>query len=104
MCQGCVDHGFLKQETLNAIDAFCEKWPDSEFGPAHIVLSDANIEDEQIDWCLALLRSVLANDQEAFSVAWPGQTIRLYEDEKDDELKATIKFLEELRKIPESER
>lgn len=52
MCQSCVDSGEITQKVHDAIDAFSEVWPDSNYGPAHIVINDMNVEDEHINWCL----------------------------------------------------
>jgi hypothetical protein len=44
------------------IVSFLRKWPDAEFGPAHIVLSDHNLGDEHIRWCLGVARAALSRD------------------------------------------
>ncbi len=68
------------------IDRFLEEWPDAEYGPAHIVLSDCNLEDVHIDFCLAEF------DKDDEHIYWPG------------ELEATRAFLSELRALPEDQR
>lgn len=83
MCQGCVDRGELSQETFDKISAFLGVWPNAEFGPAHIVLGDDNIEDENIQWCL--------DNWETYK-----------RDHPEDELNATRVFLHELLQIPEA--
>lgn len=85
-----------RHPTLNMIDAFLEKWPNAEWGPAHVVLSDYNLENEWLDSCMKSLEFAM-------------QTIESgqhngYLAERLDELFATLNFLQELKAIPESER
>ncbi len=84
MCQGCVDEGRLTQATYDKIETFLAAWPDSEFGPAHIVLSDANVDDGSIKFALERL--------------WLDTEI------PQGEWRATLDFLVELRAIPEDDR
>jgi hypothetical protein len=86
---------------VKRIDDFVEQWPGAEFGPGHIVLGDCNLEDEHIDWCLALLDAVLDGKP------WPddAKTLEhLYDDNDPAEMKATREFLRALRAIPADER
>ena len=89
---------------IATIDAFLQQWPDAEFGPGHIVLSDANLEDENIDWCIGLIEAVFdrskakAEDMELLeSLDWYARCER-------EELVATAAFLRELRATPENAR
>lgn len=40
-------------EINGLLGAFIDVYPHAEFGPAHIVLSDGNLRDSDIDFCLA---------------------------------------------------
>ena len=40
------------------IDAFTVIYPDAEWGYAHVVISDLNLEDEYIETCLAKFEAV----------------------------------------------
>lgn len=88
---------------IEQIDAFLEEWPDAEFGPAHIVLSDHNLADCHIRWCQELARSALSfvsspEDRQLLDdVDW-------YRRQDRDEMAATIVFLNQLLTIPEAER
>ena len=62
MCQTCVDEGYLSQETFDKIEAFLTTWPGAEFGPAHVVLGDDNVEDHFIEYCLGYARAALYHD------------------------------------------
>lgn len=53
MCDDCRD--MWGDEIYHAVKAFEVEWPDAEFGPAHIVLSDFNCEVHHIDWCAGLI-------------------------------------------------
>lgn len=65
------------------ITKFLELWPDAEYGPAHVVLSDYNLEDYFVDASIQRIRNG---------------------DRSSDELSATLSFLLELRDIPEDKR
>lgn len=52
MCQGCVDDGRVPQYLFDVIELYLSSNPESEFGNAHIVLADLNLEDHHIKWCL----------------------------------------------------
>lgn len=92
MCQGCVNTGYLSQETYARIERFCDDWPRAAFGPAHIVLSDANVLDENIRFCLA----------EMDKPEWTEPHGEF--EHSRDELAATRQFLESLLAIPEENR
>lgn len=91
MCQDCVDDGRLSQSTYDAIEAFCERWPDAESGPAHVLLADANVDDESIAFCRRELQLAFDN-----APRYAGHTL--------DELIATRAFIEQLVDMPEEER
>ena len=97
MCQTCVDEGRLSQETYDKIEAFCEKWDSAEFGPAHILLSDCNVYDDDIQFCLKNARDALIPTDYYLDSPW-------YEDHEPGETEATIAFLEELLEVPEDVR
>jgi hypothetical protein len=90
------------------IDGFTDIWPDAEFGPAHIVLSDFNLADGHILWCIALARAALSRNAE--DLMRPEMDVPLMEDldwysgHSREELAATVRFLTELLAIPEVER
>lgn len=89
---------------MSRIDDFRNKWPDAEFGPGHIVLSDGNIEDGHIDFCLAILDYLIDGklSPDAPTKEWMED---LYREEGDpEEWKATREFLTEFKKLPEEER
>lgn len=49
-------------EQLQRIEAFLERWPGAEWGPAHIVLSDYNLESDFIEFCLKAIDSYNNDD------------------------------------------
>jgi hypothetical protein len=111
---------------VESIKAFCAQWPYAEFGPAHVVLSDYNLADTYIRWCIGLCRAALSHDERdliephridividpAFTTVHttPGgdkpfmDKMQWYADVDRDELVATIVFLEELLTVPETRR
>jgi len=103
MCQTCVDDGLLSQATYDKLEAFADKYPDSRWGPAHIVIEDANVNDHHIKWCLGLIRAALSRNPadlyEAGDVGFMGR-MAWYEEQDKEELKATAVLLEELLTIP----
>ena len=85
MGESCITEGALSQETFDKIEDFLQVWPDAEFGPGHIALSDCNLTDIDIQHCLS---------GETWGWMSEGHAI--------DELAATRKFLEGLLAIPEN--
>jgi len=105
---------------------FVDEWPDAEFGPAHIVLADYNLEDHHLRWCLGLCRAALSHDERDLLTPYEVGTFidphtrttyakpagdRLFMDRMDwyrrcdrDELAATIGLLEQLLTLPEAQR
>lgn len=89
---------------IDRIDRFLADWPDAAYGPAHIVLADANIEDGPIDLCIRLLETVLElREPHPDDVAFL-ERVDWYRDDARDELSATLDFLRAYRCIPETER
>jgi len=92
--------------SIAKIDAFLEKWPDAEYGPAHIVLSDANLEDHHIDWCIGLCRQWLAlepkSESEREHEMW--QAVNQWAEHPREEIQATHDFLVAMRAVPEDDR
>lgn len=83
--------------TIAKINRFLVKWPSAEYGPAHIILSDYNLEDhnfefvfKEIDEAKATLEAGLRSEYVYSVTAY--------------ELNATERFLRELQAIPEDER
>lgn len=71
---------------LTTIDTFTQRWPHAEFGPGHIVLSDYNLLNQHIQYCL---------DQIAAGNV---------DESPPDEVNAVVAFLQELLMIPEADR
>lgn len=105
MCQGCVDKGYLAQPTYDAIEAFVLAYPQAEFGPAHIVLADDNVDNGNIQESLKFTHAVLSGDMTGCN-DWQQRLIQsgAYIDNNPDELAATCVFLEYLLTIPEDDR
>jgi hypothetical protein len=72
--------------TLDRIGEFLAKWPASEFGPAHILVSDLNVDNVSLLFCL---REAMAS---------------LGRKPNDPELTATFVFLLNLSETPEEKR
>ena len=70
------------------IAAFCEQYPQTEFGQEHIVFSPQSLTDHNIDGTLAAL------EKRNFPAEWWGE----------QELHDTETLLRELRAIPEAQR
>jgi hypothetical protein len=100
MCQGCVSDEGITQRAYDFIEAFRQKWPRSEFGPAHIVIADDNLEDEHIKWCIALCDSILDG------APWPENWDygHYWPDHEREEFVATREFLRELLAWPLDDR
>ena len=92
---------------MRTIDEFLDEWPDAEFGPAHIVLSDGNVEDHHVDWCLGLLGVVLDGEPWLDPSPHPFSPAMYMEEDSPgtrEEWLATREYLRELRSVPVEER
>lgn len=116
----------MAEGSREQIRIFLKEWPDAEYGPGHIALSDYNLSDVHIRWCVSLCRAALSgkvSDLEqpyvmrdqlqlanmSFQKVESGDVALMdkvgwYRDHDRDELTATITFLEQLLLIPENER
>ena len=86
--------GDMVQSVEEQIKLFLEQFPEEEFGCGHIVLSDGNLDDSAIQFCINRGKQFLAGDEEIvanFDYSTEGTV-------------ATIDFLETLIAIPEDER
>lgn len=52
MCSGCYTEEPLGREWYNRMNHFYDLYPEADFGPAHIVIGDDNLEDHHILYCL----------------------------------------------------
>ena len=53
MCDECRANPFWPM-----VSAFLEEWPNAEYGPAHVVLSDFNTEQFDLTYCLGATETV----------------------------------------------
>lgn len=85
----------IDPRTIEFIRAFVALWPDSEYGPAHVVLSDYNVDDLFLISSIGrAMRAHAGIDPEA----------KDYSEHSREELKATLLFLRCLANIPEDKR
>lgn len=83
-----------REAVLRLIKAFVEVWPGSDYGPAHIVLSDDNLLDDNLSFCYELIQGLLeSRSQLKLDDDYKGHSTR--------ELAATSSLLDILRLIPE---
>lgn len=86
--------GDMTQSVDEQIEAFLQKFPEEEYGCGHIVLSDKNLDDGAIQFCINRGKQFLAGDAKIvanFDYSVEGTA-------------ATVDFLEALLAIPEEER
>lgn len=82
---------------LDAINEFLQKWPDADFGPAHVVVSDYNLENSNIDFAMRETSREFVNVFYGF----PGNTATYH---SVMELMDTLGLLIELYDMPEDQR
>lgn len=75
------------EEREEECNRFLDRWPNSEFGPAHIVVADSNFEPGHIEWCRGIVWAIQYARREQDG------PIRLYENLSDAELEATDRLL-----------
>jgi hypothetical protein len=75
MCEQCAEE--WGDEIYSGVEEFLDEWPDAEFGPAHVVLSDFNMEGHHIAFCLDAIAaerasndSLLLQETEKFMRDW----------------------------------
>ena len=71
------------------IDNFVDKWPGSDYGPAHITLADSNLADHHLLFCIRETFLQLEASPDGM---------------KANEHRAVLKFLIDLAGIPEDDR
>ena len=86
--------GDMTQSVEEQIEAFLEKFPEEEYGCGHIVLSDKNLGDGAIQFCINRGKQFLAGEPKIVADF----------DYSPEGTAATIAFLEALLAIPEEER
>lgn len=74
--------------------AFSEIWPNSDWGPLHILISDQNVLDEDLASCRTRTLGFMAGDPE-YTSSVPHST---------EELRASLLLLDMLALIPEDVR
>ena len=104
-------------DVCSKIDAFTEEWPESSYGPGHIVLDDLNLLDANLDWCIGLIQAILTRrhgkeigpgDMALFKLKSSDleflESMDWYDDDTTECLGPTLGFLQELRAMPEDDR
>ena len=97
-----------KQNSYRAVidnfDKFLLAYPNAEWGPAHIVLSDRNLSDGHIQWCLDLINAVLKQKEPTDRDRAFLDEVHWYKIHTKTELEKTKLLLLDLLKIPEKAR
>ena len=83
-----------REAVLALVNAFTEVWTDSDFGPAHTVISDYNLLNDNFEYSRNIITSLLDG------TATPDH-LDTYKDRSPEELKATLLFIDMLALIPE---
>src|SRR5688572_26663473 len=100
MCEHCDE---TPGKAAAMLREFVEKWPNSPWGPFHIVIDDYNLGDYHINWCIQLTEAFLGGEDE-FDGLDPGYFAEVRKNHSEEELVASIALARELLKIPEDER
>jgi hypothetical protein len=78
-----LDRHWEEEAPLRALcDAFLEIWPDAEFGPGHVVVSDDNFDPWNVDYCieqtaLAMTCPVFLAGRDWWREEWLGPTLHI---------------------------
>ena len=85
---------------------FATQYPLSEFGPAHNVVSDGNLRDHSLQFCLQITQAVLTKQTDGLTQEQIDmlEEVNWYSDCSQEELLATVSVLADLLAIPESTR
>lgn len=85
-------HEFKKLKRL--IGAFLDLYPNAEWGPAHVVLSDFNLEDGFITAAITECQAWIN------ATPYPATDVEWTDDHTHEEMAVTVKFLELLLNLP----
>jgi len=84
----------ISEQIKNKIDAFKKKWQGSDYGPAHILLSDYNVDDGSLLFCLNEIHLILTRSRNQ-TYDWPRSELT------KTELAETADLIFEIYAIPE---
>jgi hypothetical protein len=90
-----------KESVRQLIEAFSDVWPDSEWGPMHILIGDYNVLDGDIEFCRGFVQAMLNKDEVYKSPLGSTFVIEEYLPHDESELRASLAFLDVLAQIPE---
>jgi hypothetical protein len=85
------------------LNAFGEIWPDSHWGPLHILIEDNNALDHHLDFC----RKEVLSKVSLWSTKPNFDSIKSYQNDDPDDLKeyrAALLLIDMLMLIPEEQR
>lgn len=80
------------------LDTFGEIWPESHWGPLHILIEDYNALDHNLEFCRRAVYSALGSDPKS------DMTLPQNLKHSEIELKASLLLLDMLALIPEDQR
>jgi hypothetical protein len=83
------------------IDAFGEVWPDSHYGPMHILVDDYNALDDDLTFCRGFTQAMLNGDEVFVSERGSKFNIKEFDPYEESGLKASLLLLDMLALIPE---
>ena len=89
---------------IDNINKFLLAYPNAEWGPAHIVLSDRNLSDGHIQWCLDLIDAILEPKELDERDRMFLDSVHWYKTHTRIELEKTKTFLLDLLNVPEESR
>ena len=87
-------------EVQALIDTFLKEWPEAEWGPAHVAISDNNLSDGNIREAIRWINALLYNDSTLLEEE-RGWVMGAYRDQPIGTLHATKGFLVRLLEIAE---
>jgi len=106
-----VEDGFgfdperMSAQTYWKMHDFITKHPDVTWGPGHIVFEDDNIRNCDLQGTIELVKAVISLDpKDLEKTEYSIKELGMYDDCRIGDLRATIKFCEELLLTPEEER
>lgn len=71
---------YVSKETISKIESFVERYPDSPYGPAHIVLDDYNVLDGHLKFVLTKLNEKMKEYEETKILIF--ELLQIPEDER----------------------
>lgn len=93
-----------KEAVRQLLEAFGNVWPESHYGPMHILIDDYNALDHNLRYCRSFTQAMLNGDEIFVSESGSKAVLSEFEPHDENELKASLLLIDILALIPQEQR